>query len=49
MFTIRSPIPVGGLAEPVDKLSLLAPWLGLAALIIVVIPVIVLLKRKRVA
>jgi len=42
-------VAVGGIVEPVDKIGILAPWLGLAALIIVVIPVIVLLKRKRVA
>ena len=41
--------PVGGTIEPVDRIGILAPWLGLTALIIVVIPVIVLMKRKRVA
>jgi len=47
MFTIRSPIPVGGLVEPVDKLSLLAPWLGLAALMAVAIAAAALVRRSR--
>jgi hypothetical protein len=29
------PVPVGGVIVPVNKLELLAPWLGLAALVAV--------------
>ena len=31
----QPPVPVGGLIVPVDKLELLAPWLGLTALLVV--------------
>ncbi|HUU62414.1 MAG TPA: right-handed parallel beta-helix repeat-containing protein [Dehalococcoidia bacterium] len=42
-------VAVGGIVEPVDKIGILAPWLGLAALIVVAMTVAVLIKRKRVA
>lgn len=38
--------PVGGIVEPVDKLSLLAPWLGLAALIAVAVTTAVVVRRR---
>jgi parallel beta-helix repeat protein len=37
------PVPVGGIVVPVDKLELLAPWMGLAALV----ALMVALVRKR--
>ena len=40
---------VGGTVEPVDKISILAPWLALAAFIVVAMAVILLFKRRRVA
>ena len=40
-------MPVGGLVEPVDRLQLLAPWLGLAAFIVLSMSVIVITQRKR--
>jgi len=46
MFTIRSPMPVGGTIEPVDKLSLLAPWLVLAAVMAVAITIAVVVRRR---
>ncbi|MFC1980123.1 SBBP repeat-containing protein, partial [Chloroflexota bacterium] len=42
-------MPVGGIVEPVDKIGILAPWLGLAALMAVTVAVGVLIKRKRTA
>jgi parallel beta-helix repeat protein len=38
--------PVGGIVEPVDKLSLLALWLGLAALIAVAVTIAVVVRRR---
>jgi hypothetical protein len=40
-------VPVGGIVEPVDRLHILAPWLGLAALIVLAMSVIVIMQRKR--
>jgi hypothetical protein len=40
-------MPVGGVIEPVDKISILAPLLGLAALIVLAMSVIVITQRKR--
>jgi len=42
-------IPVGGDVYPVSMLDILAPWLGLVALMAVAMVVVVLIKRKRVA
>ena len=42
-------IPVGGDVYPVSMPDILAPWLGLVALMAVAMAVIVLIKRKRVA
>jgi len=39
------PIPVGGFIVPVSKLELLAPWLGLVALIVVAVAVAI--RRRR--
>jgi hypothetical protein len=39
--------PVGGIVEPVDLLQILAPWLGLAAFIVLAMSVIVITQRKR--
>ena len=40
-------VPVGGVIKPVDRLQVLAPWLGLAAFIILAMSVIVITQRKR--
>ena len=42
-------IPVGGDVYPVSMLDILAPWLGLVALMAVAMVVVVLLKRRRLA
>jgi len=42
-------IPVGGDVYPVSMLDILAPWLGMAALMAVAIAVVLFVKRKRVA
>jgi len=39
-------LPVGGIVEPVDKLSLLAPWLGLAVMMAVAITIAVVVRRR---
>ena len=41
--------PVGGEVYPVNRVAILAPWIGLAALMAVALAVAVLIKRKRVA
>jgi hypothetical protein len=41
------PVPVGGRIVPVNKLGLLAPWMGLAALILGVLSVVVVRRRRR--
>lgn len=41
------PEPVGGIAVPVNKLGLLVPWLGLAALVSLVALEVALVKRRR--
>lgn len=42
-------LTVGGEVYPVDKLSLLAPWIALAALMAVAMAALVIMKRRRVA
>jgi hypothetical protein len=42
-------MPVGGDVTPVNRLAVIAPWLVLAALIILTMTVAVLMKRKHVA
>ena len=39
--------PVGGVVVPVDKLGLVAPWLGLAGLLAVAALGIVVVRRRR--
>jgi len=46
-FTITSGYPVGGIAVPVNKLGLLAPWLGLAALASFATLGVALVRRRR--
>jgi len=41
------PVPVGGVAVPVNKLGLLAPWIGLAALASLAVLGVVLVRRHR--
>jgi len=40
------PVPVGGVVVPVNRLALLAPWMGLAALMAVAVAAVVLRRRK---
>lgn len=42
-------IPVGGDVYPVSMLDILAPWLGLVALMALAMVVLVIMKRRRVA
>ena len=41
--------PVGGEVLPIDKVSILAPWLGLGTLMAVATAVLVIMKRRRAA
>ncbi len=41
------PIPVGGLIVPVNKLELLAPWLGMVALALLAALAVALVRRRR--
>lgn len=41
--------PVGGEVLPIGKVSILAPWLGLAAFLAITMVVVVLFQRRRVA
>jgi hypothetical protein len=40
-------LPVGGIAVPVNKLGLVAPWLGLAALASLAVLTVALVRRRR--
>jgi len=40
-------LAVGGIVEPVDKINVLAPWLGLAAFIVMAMAVLVIVTRRR--
>ena len=42
-------VAVGGIVEPVDRLQILMPWLGLAALMALALAVVVIMKRRRLA
>jgi hypothetical protein len=44
-----TPCAVGGEVLPIDKVSIIAPWLALGAIMAVATAVAVLLKRRRVA
>ena len=41
------PVPVGGIVAPVNRLELLAPWMGLAALVSLAALTIALVRRRR--
>jgi len=41
------PEPVGGIVVPVDRLGLVAPWLGLAALISLAALTVAVVRRRR--
>ncbi|MEA3459911.1 MAG: hypothetical protein U9R11_04460 [Chloroflexota bacterium] len=43
---VLSPIPVGGYIVPVSKVELLAPWMGLAALIAMAVAAAVIIRRR---
>ena len=45
--TAPPPIPVGGIIVPVNKLELLAPWLGLAALASLAALTVAVVGRRR--
>ena len=44
---VVEPIPVGGVLVPTNKFELLAPWIGLASLIIVPIASILYVKHRK--
>ena len=44
--TPTPPVPVGGIIVPVSKVELLAPWIGLAALMAVAIAAVVIRRRR---
>ncbi len=41
--------PVGGEVYPVNRVAILAPWLGLVVLISIALAVVVIMKRRRLA
>jgi hypothetical protein len=43
----RPPIPVGGIVVPVNRLELLSPWIGLAALASLTALTVALVRRRR--
>jgi len=46
-FPLLPPMPVGGIIVPVNKLELLAPWMGLAALAGLAALGVALVRRRR--
>ncbi len=46
-YNVAVSIPVGGIVAPVNKVELLAPWLGLVGLIAVAVAAMVVWKRRR--
>jgi hypothetical protein len=46
-FVIQEPVPVGGALVSVNRWELLAPWLGLAALLSLTVLGVVLMRRRR--
>ena len=42
------PVPVGGHVVPVNKLGLVGPWMGLAALVAVGVTLMLRARRRRV-
>jgi len=47
LFESAPPVPVGGHIVPVNKLGLLAPWLGLAALASFAALTVALVRRHK--
>ncbi len=41
------PVPVGGIVVPVNKVGLVSPWLGLAALASLAALTVALVRRRR--
>jgi len=41
-------VPVGGVIVPVNRLELLAPWMGLAALMTVAVAAVSIVGRRKV-
>jgi parallel beta-helix repeat protein len=46
-FVVQRAVPVGGVILPVNKLGLLVPWLGLAALASLAVFTVALVRRRR--
>ena len=46
-FVIQAPAPIGGIIVPVNRLGLLAPWLGMAALGSLAVLMVALIRRRR--
>jgi len=46
-WSAAPPVPVGGIAVPVDRLGLLAPWLGLTALVSLAALTVAVVRRRR--
>lgn len=44
--TFGYPIPIGGVVVPVNKLGLLAPWIGLATLVALAVLSVALIRRR---
>lgn len=44
---LRVPVPVGGVIVPVNKLELLVPWLGMAALVVLAALAVMLVRRRK--
>jgi len=42
------PVPVGGIVVPVNRLGLVAPWLGLAALVSLAGLTVALVRRRKI-
>ena len=46
-YTLPPPEPVGGIIVPVNRLGLLAPWMGLAGLAALAALTVALLRKRR--
>jgi PKD repeat protein len=44
---VKAPPPVGGISTPVNKLELLAPYIGLTILLAVAVTTVVFLKHEK--
>jgi hypothetical protein len=46
-FVVEEPLPIGGIVVPVNKLGLVAPWMGLATLAGLAALGVALVRRRR--